>query len=369
MSTREKLLGKVREWILGGKRGDDCRTIALVHGDGDRSLKPVETWEIVQGEPIDFDALASAIWDQAESDSSGSEDTQIYWALAYFGDNRPGVNAYGARQKIQIDGVISFGRDDSIGSSEKMDNPRSIATVMGRMMLDHHRLTAPWANEMMRSAQRIIDSQATRIRELEEKAKQNLILQEKLIQRNHLRNLQLRKVIYWERKKEEIGSIIIPMLPSMLSAVAGKQLTAGPNGAPQNPSNDYIEAFKRFVTTVAPQEDKLQALQKVLKTGQMMPVANLVDCIRNGRPIEKQVLLAFMKLVDDAQMKQFEQILSKDEYDLFVSVHQALYNEYLHTKQQTDKAIEEALHGEETPTHEPIRENEAFEDEFEPIPM
>lgn len=354
MINRGQLLGKLRQWILGGSKTEDCKYLHLVHKDGDGNLKPVDGWEI-EGD-VDFDALATEITNAITGDAADAEEEEEYFLHAYFGDARPGSAGYGKRHRMKVYGTPKFDEGmDVASSSSNLTSPKQITGMATRMMLDLHKLTVPWANQMMLSYQRQIDSLQADNDKLRDQVRKGHIIQERLISRNHERHLRLRKVIFWEKQKEELAGIVVPMIPTMFSALAGKQLAA-----PR--ATSYTEALQRFISVVGPQAEKMQMLQKALKIQQYGPIAAIVNSVQQGKPIEAPVVVEFMKPVDDEQMAMFRQILSEEEFSLFVDIHRATFEEYQRRKQELDKAIADAENEmEDKPEEgpEPIEEEES----------
>ncbi len=338
MVNRGALLGDLRRWILGGgskkNSGSDCKVLQLVHKDGDGHLKPVGTWEI--GTDVDFDELATTIIDSATRDAVDGEEEELYILHAYFGEARPGSAGYGERHRFKIFGTPKFeeGMDVS-SSSSSLTTPKQMTAAMGKMMLDHHKLTVPWANQLMLQYQRQVDTLQSRVISLEAQVQRGFIIQERLVSRQHERQLRLRKVIFWEKQKEEMAGIVIPMIPTLFNAMAGKQLAA-----PRK--TDYTEALKQFVVTIGSQPEKMQKLQGALKMQQYGPIAAIVDAVQNGKPIDPVVVGEFMKPVDNDQMRLFQQILSEEEFQILGAIHHATYEEYERRKAQLDAAVKEA---------------------------
>lgn len=348
MIDRRKVLIKVRGWVLQGKKvgkGEPlpCNALVLRHVSSEGRPKLVDSWEVE--EATDVEQLVSAVIDAAEEDASNAGDTNQYVLEAYFGDaasTAVSAGNYGAMMRLRINAPPNFEEsDDGSGSSEMVTTPKAFAAMVGRFANDFAKINIPWNNEMMRMQQRIIQQQNETIEKMSRERERMVILQEKLLNQNHRRALQLRKVMFWERQKEEIAGILFPMLPTVISAIAGKQL---------GPAKTSVEgvSFEQFFKRLAAQPEKLGRLQPLLKMPQMMAVGQMSQAIAAGQPVDPIVLREFVKTIDDQQMEAFKEILDGEELQMLLGVVRSFYEQY---EAERKKAQEEyQRHVSEDPT-------------------
>jgi hypothetical protein len=334
------MLARVRGWILSGNESakEPCKAICLFHFA--TKGQPIETWLIESDS--DPDVLVSSFIDAAEQDAAGIGGTQRFMICAYFANSRPGVDTWGARLPFIVHAPptmqTGMGSDDPFESFEDITSPKALAAATGRMMLDHQRLVVPWANEQMRMAQRMIDSLQKQVETLSANHQRMVILQEKLLSRHHERQMKLKKLIMWEKRKDEIAGIIMPMMgPVLMGILSGGK----PGQLPPATPTEETSTFEDFIRAVKDDMPRLQALQATLHFNQQPAVMQMVASVMAGQTIQIVVLREFVKSIDDAQMKAWEEILSEEQFGLLKAAIRGIYMKHEQVKEEVRKAYED----------------------------
>lgn len=333
------MLARVRGWILSGHENtkEECKAICLFHFA--TKGQPIETWTVESDS--DADVLVSSIIDTAESDAAGIGGTQRFMICAYFGNSRPGADSYGARHPFVIHAPPTMSTDGEGGmfdSFEDITSSKGLASATGRMMLEHHRLTVPWANEQMRMAQRLIDSLQKQVETLSANHQRMVILQEKLLSRHHERQLKLKKFMMWEKRKDEIADMLMPMVaPVLMGVLQGNKMLAP--GAVQK--TEETATFEQFIQAIKDDMPRLQAIQQTLKPTQVPAVMGMVGNVMAGQPIPLAVLKPFIQSIDDPQVAQWKEILTEQQFALFMSAVRGLYMKHAQAQEQLRKQYDD----------------------------
>jgi hypothetical protein len=117
----------------------------------------------------------------------------------------------------------------------------------------------------------IMRTQARRIDELEGTHLETLRLMEELQSQKHMRELATDQAVLEEKRKDELFSKIMVMIPTLVNKVAGAPMLP----AAQNPETEIV---KSLLGTLRPEQ--LQSLGAVLDPAQMMAVLQLWEVAR-----------------------------------------------------------------------------------------
>lgn len=355
MVERRRLLAKLRQWILGGHKDENCRVIALMHLESEGRSKPVRTWDIIQGE-TNIDILASEVQDEAEQDAAGIGDEQKYMVAAYFGDASVGTNAYGGRYAFKINAPPSFDDNGEAGitSSESVTTPKAFAAMAGKFSNEMFRLVIPWANETMRMQQRMIERLEAQNVEMMKDRERMVVLQEKLLSQHHKRQLQTRKVIYWENKKDQLANLLFPMLPVVLNGVAGKQLV------PTQRTQETV-TIEQFMQVMMTNPEKIAVMQQLLKPQQLPAVMMIIQSVQSGQPVEVSVLKGFISSLDEAQVDAFKEALGEDsrEFQMLISIIKGVYAEMHKQQDELRSAYADSLKEEDEESLDSVLDEDA----------
>lgn len=332
MLERKKLLSKLNSWLNGGLEGHgNCRVVALFHREPGRDM-PVHVWNV--GPDTEAQGLATEIIKAADDDASGIGGEQDYAVCAFFGEQSVGASSYGGRLPFKVYAAPSFDNDgeSGIGSSSRVTNPKEFAAMAGNFALEVMKTNIPWNNEMMRMQQKIIERQEAQIGELMDERRKNVVLQEKLLSQHHKRQVQLRKVLFWEKQKEAMADILFPMLPVVLSGLAGRPML------PQAQTEETV-TFEQFVESIKPEQ--LVQLQTVLKPFQLPAIMGIVQAVKMKQGIDPTMLREFIKSIDEPQMENFKKVLTAEQTDLLVAAITGFVQKYEAEQVERKRAYEE----------------------------
>lgn len=332
MIDRVRLLKRVRGWVDNGFRGVDCKLLVLRHVDAEARTKMVHSWDIAAD--TDVNSLVTEIISTVNDDAEGLGETQAYELNAFFGEASETAAAFGGRFTMTVEGQRSFdvGGDETLGSSESVTTPKAFAAMAGKFAIDVMRTNIPWNNEMMRMQQNIISQQKAQIDELMEERRKNVILHEKLMSQQHKRQMQLRKIMFWEKQKEEMAGILFPMLPVLLSGLAGRPML------PTARTEETV-TFEQFVESI--KDEQLVALQGVLKPYQLPAIMGIVQATKMKQGIDPTMLREFLKSIDEPQMEEFKKVLTAEQVDLLMGAIAGFMQKYEADQMQRKQAYEE----------------------------
>lgn len=311
--NRARILKHVRKHVLVGQGGSTAKVITLTHLEGEGRSKPVGAWD-VKGVDVNFDALVNEIIDAATTDAEGIGDTQRYLLGFYFDDQVPGSSSYGARLPFTVTVAPTFDAGDAeagIVSSDTIGNSKMQAATAMKFAVDLFRHVIPWSNQIMAQQQQMIQRMEAQANEHSEQQKRMMVLNEKLLSRHHRRQLETRKLVTHERRKDEMAQMIMPLIPVVVAALAGKP-GAAPAALP-GPGAEAVYTFDQFVKSLAADPERLASLQSKLKPMQIPSIMQIVGAVQSGQSINQSVLIEFLKTVDDAQMQSWEQELSEEQ--------------------------------------------------------
>jgi len=332
MLERKTLLERLNSWVLKGLPGKgQCRVVALFHREGARDM-PVMSWDI--NPDTDIQALATEIVKTADGDAGGIGGEQAYALCAFFGEQGVGASSYGARLPFVIYAPPTFDNDGEVGvgSSGRITNPKEFAAMAGQFALDVMKTNIPWNNSMMSMQQKIIDRQEGQITELLEERRKNVILTEKLQSMHFKRQMQLRKVLNWEKHKDAFADMLMPMIPVVLSGLAGRPML------PQAQTEETI-TFEQFVESIKPEQ--LMQLQTVLKPYQLPAIMAIVQAVKMKQGIDPTMLREFIKSIDEPQMEAFKKVLTAEQADMLLAAIGGFVQKYEAEQAERKKAYEE----------------------------
>lgn len=312
MVNRARILKHVRKHVLVGQDGSTCKVITLMHLEGEGRSKPVSAWD-VKDSNINFDSLVNEIIDAATADAEGIGDTQKYLIGFYFDNQVPGSTSYGARLPFTVTVAPVFDAGDAeagIVSSDTIGNSKMQAATAMKFAVDLFRHVIPWSNQIMAQQQQMIQRMEAQANEHHEQQRKLMVLNEKLLSRHHRRQLETRKMIKHEQRKDEMVGMVMPLIPVVVAALAGK-----PGAAPQLPGAgaEAVYTFDQFVKSLAQNPEQLASLQSKLKPMQIPSIMQIVGAVQTGQPINQSVLIEFLKTVDEAQMRSWEADLSEEQ--------------------------------------------------------
>ena len=237
--------------------------------------------------------------------------------------------------------------------SENATTSKGHAQMSSKFALDLMKQVLPWAHQLMSRQEQTISRQAAEIESLYAERRKNVILHERVVQQSHKRQLQLRKVIFWEKKKEEAASIIFPMLAPLFMAAAGKQLPSGQ-------ATKESVTFEHFINSFT-DEEQLMALQARMKPQQMPAIGAIVMAVKNKQPINAVVLREFLKSIDEPQMESIKEVLSEEQRNLFfaaVAGFMKEHEDYIEKMRKAQAATNDTEAVDET---EPVGDDDVFE--------
>lgn len=340
MINRARILKHVRKHCLIGQEGSTCRVITLTHLEGEGKSKPVGAWD-VKGADVNYDGLVNEIVAAATEDAEGIGDTQRYLLGFYFDGQVPGSASYGARLPITVTVAPTFDPGDmeaGIVGSESIGSPKAQAAQAMKFAIDLFRHVVPWSNQIMQQQQQMIQRMEAQANEHNEQQKKMMILNEKLLSRHHRRQLETRKLIKHEQRKDEMASMIMPLIPVVVASLAGK-----PGAAPQlsGPGAEATYTFDQFVRALMAEPHRLAGLQSKLKPQQIPAIGLIVNSVQMGQPINQSALIEFLKTVDDPQMAAWEAELSEDLIKMLRSAMKSAMSKFEEDREKVRSAYNE----------------------------
>lgn len=357
VDNRARILKHIRKHVLIGQKGSTCKVITLTHLEGEGRSKPVGAWD-VKGSDANFDGLANEIIASAQEDAEGIGDTQKYLLGFYFDGEVPGSTGYGARLPFTITAPPTFDASDveaGIVGSESMAGSKAQSAQAMKFAIDLFRHVVPWSNQIMMQQQQMIQRMEAQANEHHDQQKGMMILNEKLLSRHHRRQLETRKLIKHEQRKDEMAQMIMPLIPVVIASLAGK-----PGAAPQlpGPAAEATYTFDQFVRSLAAEPARLAALQSKLKPMQIPSIGLIVSSVQSGQPINQSVLIEFLKTVDQPQLEAWEAELSEEQVKMLRgSIKNAMQ------KHEDDKEKVRKAYSEMTSEDELEEEDELLDDE------
>jgi hypothetical protein len=357
MVNRARILKHVRKHVLVGQDGSTCKVITLMHLEGEGRSKPVSAWD-VKGSDINFDSLVNEIIDAATADAEGIGDTQKYMLGFYFDNQVPGSTSYGARLPFTVSVAPVFDAGDAeagIVSSDTIGNSKMQAATAMKFAVDLFRHVIPWSNQIMAQQQQMIQRMEAQANEHHEQQRKLMVLNEKLLSRHHRRQLETRKLIKHEQRKDEMVQMIMPLIPVVVTALAGK-----PGAAPSlpGPAAEATYTFDQFVRSIAQNPEQLASLQSKLKPMQIPSIMQIVAAVQGGQTINQSVLIEFLKTVDEAQMRAWEADLNEDQIKMLRSSIESAMKKYEDDKDKVRQAYNEITSGEDDEEEEDIIDDE-----------
>lgn len=310
MVNRARILKHVRKHILVGQEGSTCKVITLSHLEGEGRSKPVGAWD-VNAADVNFDGLVNEIIASATEDAEGIGDSQKYLIGFYFKDQVPGSTGYGARLPFTVTVAPTFDPGDAeagIVGSDTMGSPKAQAAQAMKFAIDLFRHVVPWSNQIMQQQQQMIQRMEAQANEHHDQQKKMMVLNEKLLSRHHRRQLKTRKLVKHEQRKDEMASMIMPLIPVVIASLAGK-----PGAAPglPGPAAEATYTFDQFARSLDPEQ--LGALQSKLKPMQIPSIGLIISSVQTGQAINQSVLIEFLKTVDQAQLESWESVLRPEQ--------------------------------------------------------
>lgn len=299
--SRTQIVNWINRCTEKGQMGEDCTLFVLFHVGSGRKLKIVDAWA-VDGD-FKVRTAVDEIWDTAHLDCQGSTEINEFQLSAYFGDNgKPTespekgamvtgtghLGAYGRRLKLVIHPSPDADDDDDASGVESPTEKGIRATLM-RQNEGLYKSAVPWNNQMMRM---LFDSNAAkdlRIKELEEERAGMVRLQDELLSNQHTRDMELRKELFWEKKKEQAFEKAFPLLELGVKQVLRKKF--GKDIVKENPSI-IVESIKSFLQGI--KAEQFAKLGEIFGPEQMATLGSVVEF--------------FMDTEEDENKKQKERI-------------------------------------------------------------
>lgn len=294
--SRTQIVNWLKRCLERGQAGDDCTLFVLFHVGGSRKLKNVDYWP-VEGE-FKIASAVDEIWDVAHLDCQGSTEINEYQLCAYFGESGSlsgpapekgamvtgggRLGAYGRRLKLVIHPSPDADDDEDASATESPTEKGVRATLM-RQNETLFKSSVPWANQMMRM---LFDQNAAkdlRIKELEEERAGMVRLQDELLSNKHSRDMELRKELFWEKKKEQAFEKAFPLLEVGVKQFLKKKF--GKEIVKENPSL-VIESIKSFLQGI--KAEQFAKLGEIFGPEQMATLGSVVEFFMDNEEDENK---------------------------------------------------------------------------------
>ena len=335
MLDESVLLGKIRKFSIEGNQGQKCSAIVLFHANLNGRLDPISQWDPHAESPEDIASKISL--DAHEDAKEGKGDDQSYTVGFFFGpgsrENARQGN-FGARHRFSITPPPSF---ESSGEGPETE-PHLSGTNKATGMLatsyakDLAKLTIPWANNLMQVQQNTIMRLEAQVNELMAERRRNVVLHEKLASQAHKRQLQTRKLIFWEKQKEEVASIFLPMLAPLLASIAGRPML------PSSPTEE-TKAFEDFAAGLT--DEQLAQLQMKLRPNQLPAVFQIVQAVKTKQAVPNVILREFLKSIDEPQMEDFKTVLTGEQHKDLLMIIVSYMQKYKDRQVETQAAYDQ----------------------------
>jgi len=251
MLDRKDLLRRIRKWMAEGKKAEGkiqpLTAIRLLHSNAESGERPIESWDVdetTHPEELVNELLSTA---DGDSDSHKGDGTQRYAFIAHFGD----AGAWTATFKFNIYKAPDAGEEGAEMSTDA-GTQKGLLVTAHKHIEQTLRISVGSSETQHRFLIRQLEMKDARIEKLESERDAVWEAQQDLMDRTHQRARDDRKQAFWEQKKEEITSILFPMLPMLFAIVFRKKVPGDNSVAPE------MVALKEFLKTF--KEDQLKAL-------------------------------------------------------------------------------------------------------------
>lgn len=258
----------IHGYLTEGRVGEgELKVLALWHVRADASTSPVDYWGV---EPtIDVSTLAFKISESVNRDAKAFGGTQQYLLAAYFGEARMEPGNYGARLPINVRSKPAFDdkfEDSPLAMSTEEANPRGFSAQAFRWAEGLSRIALPAIENMFERLQDELQQTRAHARQLEAEIQQWHKREQELLDKQHERNMQLRKAIFWEKQKEELGKAVMGLITFMAASYFGPKgnAVAGPD-----------PLIKAFIDSIDPAQ--LPAVMGAFNQQQQMMLMQIFD--------------------------------------------------------------------------------------------
>lgn len=269
MIDRNEVKKFIHEYLGRGKVGEgDLKLLALWHMRADADTSPVDYWPV---EPTsDISELVNKIETSVNRDAKAFGGRQQYILGAYFGEARIEPGNYGARLPIIVRSKPAFSDEfesSPLAMSTEEANPRGFSAQAFRWAEGLSRIALPALESIVERLQEELQATRNHVRELEAEIKEWHKREQELLDKQHARNLELRKTIFWERQKEQLGKAVIGIISFMAASYFGPKGNAG--GAINDP------LIKQFIDSIEP--DQLPRVMGAFDQQQQMILMQIFD--------------------------------------------------------------------------------------------
>lgn len=239
---RKALIKRIRRWQTSGKKIDGTDQpltyLQLLHL-GEHGQSPVDGWPI--NEDTELELTVRDVSETIEGDAGGHKGSeQTYYLCAYFGDMSPESMAYGARFPINILRVPDVALENAEIAGDNV-SPRGQLANNQRHLERVMQLTLNPMQENQRMLLKVNQELSEENTKLRQELSSMRDWYETSRTQEHLRQISERKWAFWEEKKEQIASAILPLLPAIIA-----QLIKRPDIAPAPETTAVREFFKQI---------------------------------------------------------------------------------------------------------------------------
>lgn len=238
----------ISEYLGIGKAGEgDLKLLALWHMRADADTSPVDYWPV---EPTsDVTELAAKIASSVNRDAKAFGGRQQYILGAYFGEARLEPGNYGARLPIVVKSKPAFNdqfEESPLAMSSEEANPRGFSAQAFRWAEGLSRIALPAIESALERQAEELQRTRNHVHELEAEIKEWHKREQELLDKQHERNLELRKTVFWERQKEQVAKQVMGLLSFLAASYLGPKAQAG--GGVSDP------LIKQFIDSIEPEQ-------------------------------------------------------------------------------------------------------------------
>jgi hypothetical protein len=284
--SKAKLLRDVKQWAYEGYHDEPLSVVELRHLAGRHNSQAVKAWKLAKD--TDLESMVNEMEDAAINDAEGTEGTQKYAFLAFFGKNQ--------NHSLRHPFVIYAPMIDTEGDETIISEPPTPSGIVSQLMRHketEHRISAGTTGELLRILRNENDSQRDMIKEYQRNERLNIQAYQSLMNQQTLRDIETGKAKRRADFEDMIGKHVLLFLPTVVNRVTGQKLL------PESTSPQQAMLAQFFDTLT---EEQLGKLSTVLSPMQMAPVLELIKSHLDAKELKEKEEAA--KLTGVAPVRQ-----------------------------------------------------------------
>jgi len=259
--SKAKLARDVKRWAYEGYRDEALSVVELRHlSTANPKAAAVSAWKI--SKDSDIDTLINEMEQASIDDAEGTEGTQRYAFLAFFGKNQH----HSLRHPFCIYSPIIDSEGDESVISEPATPTGIVAQIM-RHKENEHKISVGSTGEVLRILRNENDDLRGMIKEYQHNERLNIQAYQGLMNQQTLRDIETAKAKRRAEFEDMIGKNILLFVPTIVNRITGQKIL------PESTSPKQ-EMLRQLLDTLT--EEQLGKLSTVLNPMQMVPVIELI---------------------------------------------------------------------------------------------